>query len=131
MRTLGLTGFCVLGLLAGCNQPGQDFTGIEPVRVSFGPTQFDIRVMGQRAEAVRVNTQWAPNLAAVGPQAVLAIEKISGCRVVRLTGDQAVMQAAMDCGQGAPPPGPFPSEVRCDALDLGEHFFDALCSPYP
>ena len=83
--------------LAGCNEPGPGFRGVPATRVTEGGSTFDVRVSGTRAEAVRINMQWAPNLDAVAPQARAAIERVSGCRVRRLGGDQALVVAYLDC----------------------------------
>jgi len=107
----------VLVALAGCGGPGPAFRDVPVTRVGFGEHVFDIRVKGRRAEAVRVPPGWAPRLAAVGPQAVFAIEQVSGCRVDRLTGDQAMMQATLDCGAGAPEPPIKRPNQECDGID--------------
>lgn len=109
----------LLAALAACDTPGPGYSGVAPVRMHLGGSSFDIRVTGRRAEAIRVNAEWAPRLAAVGPQAVLAIERVSGCKVNRLTGDAARMVARLDCGAGPPPPPPSSGELFCD-LDLHE-----------
>jgi hypothetical protein len=120
----------VLVALAGCGGPGPAFRGAPVTRVGFGEHMFDIRVKGRRAEAVRVSPGWAPRLAAVGPQAVFAIEQVSGCRVDRLTGDQAMMRATLDCGAGAPEPL-FPRPyLECDAFDLDDAVGELICYPF-
>jgi hypothetical protein len=122
----------LLVVLAGCDTPGPGFRGVAPVRVSLGESDFDVRVKGLRAEAIRTNMQWAPRMAATAPQGVAAIEAAaSGCRVDTLTGDQAMMQARLDCGHG-PPPGPrFPREWECEAYEIDTGYGALDCRPYP
>ena len=84
--------FALLLLLAACNTPSPGFYGGEPVRMHLGGSTFDIRVKGRRAEAIRLNMEWAPRLSSVGEKAVLAIEKVSGCEVARLKGDAALVE---------------------------------------
>lgn len=74
--------------IAACGTPSPEFSGVAPVRVKLGASVFDIRVAGRRAEAIRLNQRPAMRLASVGVPAVLAIERVSGCRVDRLRGDQ-------------------------------------------
>ncbi|MEM6375371.1 MAG: hypothetical protein AAF686_03970 [Pseudomonadota bacterium] len=76
-----------------------------------------------------MNPRATRNVADIGPQAVLAVEAVTTCKVARLTGDQAVAEAALDCGRGAPAPPPFPPVLDCEALDLGEGTFDLACFP--
>ncbi|MFN3210067.1 MAG: hypothetical protein ACE369_13900 [Roseovarius sp.] len=114
-------------VLAACGTPGPDFAGIEPARARVGASVFDIRITGLRAEALRLNPQAAPRLSSVGVAAVLAIEGVSGCRVERLTGDAAMMQATLDCGAGAPAVLKRPPALECDAFDLKEEVSDLIC----
>ena len=89
---------CLL-FLSACNTAPLGFAGVEATRVVVGQSTFDVRVKGTRAHALRVNMEFAPNLAAVAPRAREAIEQASGCRMVpgTLTGDQASMTAELDC----------------------------------
>jgi len=112
--------FFLLLLLTACNTPSPGFYGVEPVRMHLGGSTFDIRVKGRRAEAIRLNMEWAPRLSSVGEKAVLAIEKVSGCEVTRLKGDAALVEARLDCGSGPPPPRPPSGELFCE-MDLHEN----------
>ncbi len=123
-----LLGFFIL-CVAGCNTPGAEFRGIDPVRISIGQSVFDIRVEGLRAQAIRVNAEIAPRLASVAPRGVLAIERVSGCRVRRLTGDQAVMLARLDCG-GSLPPLPGPKGYDCVIEGEYKGYADLICEPF-
>ncbi len=107
----------ICGVLAGCSTPGPAFRGLPAVRMHQGGSVFDIRVRDSRAEAIRVNPRAAMRLSSVGVDAVQAIETVSGCRVDRLTGDQAQMVAYLDCGAGAPSPPRRAPSFDCE-IDL-------------
>nr|WP_322867846.1 hypothetical protein [Aquicoccus sp. G2-2]MEA1115177.1 hypothetical protein [Aquicoccus sp. G2-2] len=109
-------------LLLGCNTPSPAFRGVEPVRITVGQSTFDVRVNGNRAEAIRLNKEWAPRLEAVAPRAVAAIEKVSGCTVYRTGGDAALILARLKCDKGAVPVMP-PERVEydCDIEDAYGH----------
>jgi len=96
-----------MALVAACNTPGPQFRGVTPVRVEVAQSAFDVRIAGLWAQVIRLTPEWAPRSAAIVPRAVVAIERVSACRVARLGGDQAVLVAALDCGAG-PPPHPSP-----------------------
>jgi hypothetical protein len=125
MRILLIT---ALILLTACNTPGQKFRGIEPVRISVGKSTFDVRVDGTRAEIIRLNPEWAPRLAAVAPRMVAAIEAVSGCKVRKLKGDQAVATASLDCG-GPLAPLPKSRAYDCELDDLQDGYADLRCDP--
>ena len=117
--TVPICAALALGVVAGCNTPSEDFRGVPATRVAVDGSVFDVRVAGDRAEAIRVNTQWAPRRSSVLPQTVAAMERASGCAVDRdsLRGDQAMMTASLDCGGGAPA-APRPEPVL-DCVALG------------
>lgn len=117
-----------LCFLAACDTPGPGFHGLAPTRVTVGPSVFDVRVQGVRAEAIRVNSEWAPRLAAVAPRGLAAIEAVSGCRVRRLEGDQARMTARLDCG-GPLAPLPRVRRLDCDAHVITEGIAELDCRP--
>ncbi|PIE13262.1 MAG: hypothetical protein CSA70_06820 [Rhodobacterales bacterium] len=126
-----------LVFLAACDTPGPEFRGVDPVRITVGKSTFDIRVMDRKAEAIRVNTEWAPRLEAVAPRAIAAIEKVSGCDVRKLDGDQAMMVARLKCGKGDLPMEIEPGRIEydCDIDDvyvnrgLGEKITEMTCTP--
>ncbi len=113
-------------LCSACNTPGPGFRGIEATRITVGGSTFDVRVDGPRAEAIRLNTQWAPRLRAVAPQGVAAIERVSGCRVRKLDGDAALMTARLDCGQ---PLAPLPrgNTYDCDVYAVVDGLAELAC----
>ncbi|WP_420557009.1 hypothetical protein [Roseovarius sp.] len=120
----------LLSALTACDTASPDFAGVAPVRIEAGASVFDIRVKGRRAEAVRLNAQPAFRLSSVGVPAVLAIEAVSGCRVDRLTGDQAMMRATLDCGSGAPAPRRPETYLECDAFELDAEGGELICYPF-
>lgn len=128
MMRVALPVLLVLTLVA-CDTPGPGFRGIDPVRISVGKSTFDVRVDGRRAQAIRLNMEWAPRPAAVAPRAVAAIEQVSGCRVARLDGDQAVILAKLECGTGARPPRPDLRAFDCEVEPLGGGLADLTCRP--
>ena len=83
--------------LAGCDMPSPAFRGVPAQQVSVGQSTFAVRVVDNRAEAIRLNAEYASRPSAVAPRAVIAIEQVSGCTVKRLTGDQAQFFARLKC----------------------------------
>lgn len=116
-------------LMTACGMPAPEFSGIAPTRLTVGQSIFDVRVKDTRASAIRLNAEWAPNLAAVAPRAVVAIERVSGCCVRRLGGDQSRITAWLDCG-GPLAPLPRRHEFECSAYEVSEDLFDLSCESY-
>lgn len=85
-------------LLAACNTPGPQFRGIAPTQVTVEGSTFDVRVRGNRAEAIRTNVEYAPRFGPIRRRAGLAMARVSGCRVLRVGGDQAQAVGLLDCG---------------------------------
>lgn len=85
--------------LAGCGMGGQGFMGAQPTSVSVGGMAFDVRLRDDMAEAQRRNFILRARFADIAPNAGLAIEQVSGCRVRpgTLRGDPSVITAALDC----------------------------------
>ncbi|MFD1509583.1 hypothetical protein [Lacimonas salitolerans] len=124
----------VVLMLAACNTPSPGFRGIDPVRVKVGPSVFDVRVQDGQAEALRINSDYAPRMGPIGPRATLAIEQVSGCTVRRLGGDQAMIRASLNCGKVDAPP-PVPPSYSCavftrpaDGAD-GARIEEIVCDP--
>ncbi|MGR3618338.1 MAG: hypothetical protein ACU0AX_02470 [Roseovarius sp.] len=86
-------------LLAACDSPAPAMMGAEATQVSIDNTSFTVRVRGNRAEAIRLNTMAFPTIGEVYPNALAAMEQASGCTVIEdtLRGDQAVMRADLAC----------------------------------
>ncbi len=115
-------------VLIGCDAPGLEFRDVPATRIHVAQSTFDVRIKGLRAEAIRLNAENAPRLAAVAPRGVYAIEKVSGCRVRKLVGDAAVMQAWLDCG-GRLAPLPRDVEFECSIDVVYDSFADLTCEP--
>lgn len=113
--------------LSGCNASGPEFRRVAPKRITVGSSIFDVRVAGTQAQAIRVNPEWAPRLPAIAPRGAAAMEIVSGCRVARLWGDQAVMEAHLDCGAG-PPPLPKAQTYECEREPVYRGYADLICS---
>lgn len=90
--------------LAACNTPGPHFRDVPPTRVTVEGSVFDVRVKGDLAEAMRVNTEYAPRFGPIRQRAAFAMAQVSGCRVVDVLGDQALATGQLSCkGAGAAP----------------------------
>lgn len=88
---------------AGCNTAGPHFRHLPATRVSIHGATFDVRVNQRLAEAIRVNSEYAPRLGPIAGQAVEAMRLVSGCRVTEILGDAAQTTGVLDCGEGPPP----------------------------
>ncbi|MGB3244084.1 MAG: hypothetical protein WBB25_06095 [Sulfitobacter sp.] len=91
----------LLMLLSACNTPSQPFRGAPAMRVTVDGSTFDVRVNDNRAEAIRVNTQYAPRFGPIRERARMAMAQVSGCKVVRVDGDQALATGVLNCRKGA------------------------------
>ena len=82
----------ILSLLA-CNTLSFEFSGVPAQRVIVGKSVFDVRMVGDRAQAICINREWAPNLNYTAAWFVRAFEAASGCelRPNSMQGDQVVM----------------------------------------
>lgn len=92
----------ILLVLSACNTPGPHFRNASPVRIEVGGAVFDVRTRDDLAEAIRVNAKYAPRLGPIKAKATRAIERVTGCKAKRVTGDQALLRAELDCA-GRPP----------------------------
>lgn len=90
--------FTVLAL-AACAQAGPHFDGVKPVRVAVDGSVFDVRVRGNLAEAVRLNSQYAPRLGPIRDRAGVAMARASGCPVLDVLGDAAVTTGVLGCSR--------------------------------
>lgn len=127
--------------VAPCNTPGRPFQGVAPVRVEVAGSTFDVRVRGELAEAIRVNSEYAPRLGPIGPRAAFAMARVSGCGVEGVLGDQAVVTGILDCSgtrQGANPlwQGALIRSYDCAEVrdwasgTTGRGYSDFDCAPY-
>ncbi len=93
----------ILGLLlTACNTPGPHFRGLPATRVTVDGSTFDVRVRDRLAEALRVNPEYAPRFGPIRGRAAVAMQKVSGCKVTEVRGDQALATGLLDCGNGPP-----------------------------
>lgn len=92
-----LPALLLICVLAGCDTPSPHFRGIEPVRVEVEGSVFAVRVKGRLAEAVRVNTQYAPRMGPIAGRAAEAMRQVSGCDVYEVRGDQALILGVLEC----------------------------------
>lgn len=88
--------------LAACNTAGSHFRGLPATRVTVEGSVFDVRVRGELAEALRVNPQYAPRLGRLHERARFAMARVSGCDVIRVSGDQAQLTGELSCDVRAP-----------------------------
>ncbi len=116
-------------LLSACDTPPPEYRGIAGQRITVGQSTFDVRHDGNRALALRINTEWAPRPQSVFPRALIAIEKSSGCRVKRMDGDQVLIEAALDCGSGTSSHDPETIEYDCDYNKLYRGKVELVCKP--
>lgn len=109
----------LLMLLAGCAAPSAEFRDIPAIRIVVEGSVFDVRVKGNKAEAIRINAESAPRMGRIGVRAALAIEAASGCRVSRIDGDQAMIRARLACGKAkAKPLWPDLLRFHCEVDDV-------------
>lgn len=105
--------FAAAVLLTACNAPSSDFRGVQPTRVTVQGSTFDVRLRNGRAEAIRVNMQYAPRFEQMQARAGAAMAMVSGCEAVDVTGDQAQAFARLDCGKGPPPKRRKSAQIDC------------------
>lgn len=122
-------------LSASCNLPSVEYRGITPKRVTVQGSVFDVRQRGNRAEAIRINPQYAPRFGPIRDRAGLAMALVSGCRAVSVTGDQAQAFGRLDCGSGAALILSNPQSYDCVPLrgssipEIGQIRVDLDCDP--
>lgn len=119
----------LLALLAACSHPSPAFYGVAPVRVTVGPSTFDVRLKGRHAQAIRLSREWAPRTLSVAPRAAAAIAKVSGCDVPRLWGDQAMIEAALVCGPDAGTRRGVVRAYDCRAVPTHRRWTQVACTP--
>ena len=128
-------GLACLLFLAGCNTPGPAYRGLAVQRVVVEGSVFDVRRRGLTAQAIRVNPQYAPRFGPIRDRAARAMTLASGCRVISITGDQALAIGRLDCGKGPVVTVPAPLEVDCVPLrgtsirEIGQVRLALDCAP--
>ena len=83
-----------------------------PIRITIAGSTFDVRQRGLRAEAMRINPQYAPRFGPIGARAAMAMAQATGCAVTKVLGDQALAIGTLDCGNGPPPTRVEPVEIE-------------------
>jgi hypothetical protein len=84
--------------------------------VTIEGSTFDVRVRDNLAEAIRVNTEYAPRFGPIRQRASIAMAQVSGCEVKDISGDQALAKGRLKCGpndKGYTPPPPEPATLEC------------------
>lgn len=88
-----------LMFLTACAAPGVGVMGGRSGSAQVGAYSFDVNFTASRAEAYRSNIVLRPDAREVFAFGATAIERVTGCRVVRssVTGDVALVQADILC----------------------------------
>lgn len=99
MRKLLISGIVLGMVLTSCSSSHPAFMGVEAQVVEVQGSTFKIRIKEEWAEAIRTNFEYVPKIGDTFPKAKIAIEMVSGCKVVRdsITGDPALMVAKIKC----------------------------------
>ena len=127
-----MTRWFVLSLIAltGCATPSPHFRSVPATRIEVDGSVFDVRVRGNLAEAVRVNPQYAPRFGPIRARAGFAMEQVSGCRVLVVSGDQAMATGTLSCDGRTPVPVASPVAVSYSCLQVSQWLNDAAGGPY-
>ncbi|MCB1342498.1 MAG: hypothetical protein KDK24_15805 [Pseudooceanicola sp.] len=121
-------------ILAACNTAGPQFRGLTATRITVAGSVFDVRIRGDLAEAIRVNSQYAPRFGPIRARAAFAMERVSGCAVRSVTGDQAVALGKLACKDRPdhwPPPATAYSCVEIATWTRGDAWREFECDPIP
>ncbi|SMO86717.1 hypothetical protein [Ruegeria faecimaris] len=84
-------------MLAACSAGTPHFRDVQAKRIAVNGSVFDVRVRGDLAEAVRVNSQYAPRLGPIRERAAMAMAQVSGCPILDVLGDAAVTVGVLGC----------------------------------
>lgn len=126
----------MLLLLVACNMPSPAFRGVAPTRISVDGSTFDVRIKGNAGEAMRINAQYAPRFGVIQDRASRAMAQVSGCKVLSVTGDQALAFGRLKCsGQPLPRKPVKPVPLECEPVrgsevkEVGQVRIDLDCRP--
>lgn len=86
-------------LLSACDSPSPVFHGADASRHEIGGNTFSVYVKGGHAQAIRTNFAKRPDIRVIALQAETAIEAASGCPVIEIYGDVALLTGTLNCGQ--------------------------------
>lgn len=84
---------------AACDTRSPYFKDVPARRIVVNDLEFAVRHKGRLAEAVRVSSQWMPNLQSVAPFAETAIREATGCDVLELRGDASFVLGVLSCDE--------------------------------
>jgi len=113
--------------LAACNMAPHGYQGAPVTRVSVNGSVFDVRQRGDKAVAIRVNSEWPSRREVAMPRAMLAIKMATQCRVIRADGDPSAPEARLDCGPDRHVVRQ-PVEYDCDVWEIDEGFIEVRCT---
>lgn len=101
MRSL----LCLLmcGMISACDSPSPAFHGAEASQHEVGGNVFSVYVKTGQAQAIRTNFAKRPDIRAIARQAETAMEAASGCSVVEIYGDVALLNGTLECSQPLDP----------------------------
>ena len=88
----------VMVFVTGCNMPSAHFSGLPATAITVDGSDFDVRINGNQAEAIRTNMEYAPRFGPIRDRAARAMAQVSGCEVTHVAGDQALAFGKLDCG---------------------------------
>ncbi|WP_171125318.1 MULTISPECIES: hypothetical protein [unclassified Ruegeria] len=91
----------LLLMLAACSAGTPQFRDVPATRIAVNGSVFDVRVRGELAEAVRIDTQYAPRLGPIRDRAALAMAQVPGCPILDVLGDAAVTVGVLGCDRQA------------------------------
>jgi len=91
-----------LVLQIACNGPSPHFAGASVTRVTVEGSVFDVRMRGNLAETIRVNSEYALQLGPIRHRAGYAMAQVTGCQIEHVLGDAAMQLGLLNCGPGAP-----------------------------
>ena len=83
--------------LTGCNTASGYFGQSSVTQFEVEGSIFDIRVRDEAALAVRVSAEFMPEGVEIRQKAQVAIQKVTGCQVEYVLGDNNIILGLMDC----------------------------------
>ncbi|KIN65301.1 putative lipoprotein [Sulfitobacter noctilucae] len=125
----------MIAVCVGCNMPSPAFRGAAATRVKVEGSTFDVRIKGLRAEAIRINPEYAPRFGPIRYRAALAMQLVSGCDVLSVSGDQAQAFGRLKCGTKAARRVRRPRELDCVPVrgsgipEIGQLRVELDCDP--
>lgn len=86
-------------LLSACDSPFPAFRGADVSRHDISGNSFSVYIRGENAQAVRTNFAKRLDIRVISLQAEMAIETASGCNLVEIYGDVALLTGVLDCSR--------------------------------